>query len=103
MDLTANLLEADPSPLSEQRVCTTGYEGREVTDLPNLLKCLDAILIDIRFSPTERPLKWRKDYLKLLLRKRYLHVPSLRNRAHTETDRIAIQNFTLGIKIIINC
>ena len=80
MDLTANLLEADPTPVSEQRIYTTGYEGREVTDLPGLLKHLDAILIDIRFIPPDRPLKWRKDYLKLLLRKRYMHVPVLGNR-----------------------
>jgi hypothetical protein len=38
MDLTANLLEADPSPLSEQRIYTTGYEGREVTLLPGFVK-----------------------------------------------------------------
>jgi hypothetical protein len=100
MNLTANLLEVDPRPLSAQRIYTTGYEGREVTDLPNLLKYLDAILIDIRFSPPERPLKWRKDYLKLLLKKRYLHIPSLGNRAHEVSKRIAIQNMTLGIKIM---
>ena len=96
-----NLLETDPIPSPEQRIYTTGYEGREVTDLPELLTNLDAVLVDIRFSPAERPLKWRKDYLKLLLKNRYLHVPSLGNRHQPSSEKkIAIQNLALGIKII---
>jgi hypothetical protein len=38
MDLTANLLEADPSLVSQQRIYTTGYEGTEAADLSSLLK-----------------------------------------------------------------
>jgi uncharacterized protein (DUF488 family) len=107
MDLIANLLKPDPGSasgvarqLTNQRIYTTGYEGREVTDLPVLLNSLDAVLVDIRFSPGERPLKWRKDYLKLLLKKRYLHIPSLGNRHQPSPEKIAIQNLALGIKII---
>jgi len=107
MDLIANLLKSEPpSPsrqLTNQRIYTTGFEGREVTDLPELLTALDALLIDIRFSPAERPLKWRKDYLKLLLKNRYRHIPLLGNRPHNaEPNKFAIHNLFVGIKIIIN-
>ena len=95
MNLIENLLESDPKPISEQRIYMTGYEGREVTLLPELLKHLDAILIDIRFSHSERPIQWRKDYLKLLLKGRYLHVPNLGNRAAERSGKVSIQNLAL--------
>jgi hypothetical protein len=101
MDSSRNLLQSDPTPVSEQqRIYTTGYEGREVTDLPALLTRLDAILIDIRFAPSDRPIQWRKDYLKLLLKQRYLHVPLLGNRPQSEPGKFALHNPVLGIKII---
>jgi hypothetical protein len=100
MDLSRNLSEADPPPAFEQRIYTTGYEGREVTLLPGLLTRLDAVLIDIRFAPPERPIQWRKDYLKLLLKHRYRHVPLLGNRPHSEPGKFALHNPALGIKII---
>lgn len=58
------------------------------------------MLIDIRFVPWSRQLEWRKDYLQLLLKKRYLHVSHLGNRAYQEEGKIAIQNLSLGIKVI---
>lgn len=100
MNPIKNLLESDPSAATEQKIYTTGYEGREVTFLPGLLKHLDAVLIDIRFTPLERPIQWRKDYLKLLLKGRYLHVPNLGNRAPESSGKVSIQNLALGIKVI---
>jgi uncharacterized protein (DUF488 family) len=100
MDLVANLFKADVKPSSIQRIYTTSLVGREVTELPDLLKALEAVLIDIRFAPEKMPLKWSKEYFKLLLKNKYLHVPSLGNRASKESGKISIQNLNLGIKII---
>jgi uncharacterized protein (DUF488 family) len=58
-------------------------------------------LIDIRFAPTTgKQVEWRKDYLRLLLKDRYLHVPHLGNRISKGSGRHSIQNLSLGIKII---
>jgi uncharacterized protein (DUF488 family) len=100
MNLVENLLQGEIYSKPDQKIYTTGFEGREVTALPQLLSRLEAILIDIRFAPAGMPLKWSKEYLKLLLKRKYLHVPSLGNRSYKETGKIAIQNLALGIKII---
>lgn len=84
----------------KQLVFTTGYIDRNVTRLPILLCALNAILIDIRFNPTDRKPQWGKDYLKLLLKDKYRHIPSLGNRAKSESGQISIQNLNLGIRVI---
>jgi uncharacterized protein (DUF488 family) len=78
---------------------TTGYTDKNVADLPDLLENLDAVLVDIRFSPNSRQIVWTKDYLSLLLKRNYQHVPQLGNRAFKE-GKIQIQNLELGIRLI---
>ena len=81
---------------------TTGYANQDVTLLPDLLDFLDAHLVDIRFAPTVgSQIQWRKDYLRLLLKDRYRHIPHLGNRLAQESGKSSIQNLALGIKIII--
>ena len=99
MDLIGSLLETEPAKQTKQKIYTTGFGSREVTDLPKLLESLNAILIDIRFIPEVKPIQWSKEYLKLLLKNKYLHVPSLGDRKSKE-GRMVIQNLSLGIKII---
>ena len=82
-------------------IFTTGYTDKNVADLPDLLENLDAILIDIRFSPSSKEIIWTKDYLSLMLRRRYQHIPQLGNRADKE-GKIQIQNLELGIRLITN-
>jgi hypothetical protein len=102
MSFLANILaEKSKKGLVAPCVCTTGFGDKDFTDLPNLLDFLDAVLIDIRFAPTiGRRVEWRKDYLRLLLKDRYLHVPHLGNRISKGSGRHSIQNLNLGIKII---
>jgi hypothetical protein len=69
MDLLAKLLKPENQITEVQRIYTISCKGREVTELPKLLTELDAILVDVRFSPNKASLEWRKDYLKLLLKK----------------------------------
>lgn len=78
---------------------TTGYTDKKVADLPSLLENLDAVLVDIRFSTNSRQIVWTKNYLSLLLKRRYQHVPQLGNRAFRE-GKIQIQNLELGIRLI---
>lgn len=85
----------------EQKIYTTGYTGKDVNDLKPLLETLEAMLIDIRFSPYSRIFHWRKVYLKSLLGDRYRHIPNLGNRTFKE-NKITIQNLELGIKTILN-
>ena len=100
MSLLANLLEGESERELPQRIYTTGFTDRDIALLPALLKSLDAILIDIRFTPTSKQVQWQKDYLRLLLRNKYLHVPHLGNRSSKESGKQAIQNTILSIKII---
>ena len=102
MSFLANLLaEKSKSGLITPCIYTTGFAGKDFTLLPKLLDFLDAVLIDIRFSPiSDKQIQWRKDYLRLLLKDRYLHVPHLGNRISKESGKQSIQNLSLGIKII---
>ena len=102
MSFLANILaEKSKNGLVAPCVCTTGYAGKDFADLPNLLDFLDAVLIDIRFAPTTaKQIHWRKEYLRLLLKDRYLHVPHLGNRISKGSNIHSIQNLNLGIKII---
>jgi hypothetical protein len=66
-----------------------------------LLDFLDTVLIDTRFAPTiSKQVEWRKDYLRLLLKDKYLQVPHLGNRISKGSDKHFIQNLNLGIRII---
>jgi uncharacterized protein (DUF488 family) len=79
---------------------TTGYTGKQVEQLPALLDYYDAILADIRFSPRSRHLQWTRDYLSLMLRERYRHVPALGNRNYKTHDKIQIHNLEIGVRLI---
>ena len=78
---------------------TTGYTGKEVGQLPRLLDFYEAILADIRFAPHSRHLQWTKNYLTLMLKNRYRHVPALGNRNY-KTGGIQIHNLEIGIRLI---
>ena len=102
MSFLANILaEKSKNKSIVSCVYTTGYGNKDFTQLPNLLDFLDAVLIDIRFNPTTgKQIHWRKNYLRLLLKEKYLHVPHLGNRLSRESAKYSIQNLNLGIKII---
>lgn len=80
---------------------TTGYAGKDINDLKTILDALDAVLVDVRFSPTSEILRWRQIYLKTLLREKYHHLSHLGCRAFRE-GRAQIQNLDLGIKILVS-
>jgi hypothetical protein len=65
-----------------------------------MLDRLDAVLVDVRFSPTGEIMFWRQIYLKTLLRGKYHHIAQLGCRAFRE-GKAQIQNLELGIKILV--
>ncbi len=92
ISLLANLLESESDRELPQRIYTTDYTDHDIALLPALL--------DIRFTPTSKQVQWQKDYLRLLLKNKYLHVSHLGNRSSKESGKQSIQNINLGIKII---
>jgi hypothetical protein len=82
------------------QIYTTGYAGKDISDLKPLVESLDATLVDIRFSPYSEVMVWRQVYLKTLLGRKYLHILNLGNRSYKE-GKIAIQNLQLGIETLI--
>ena len=84
-----------------RKIFTTGYSGKEISDLKPMLERLDAMLFDIRFAPYSEIMRWRKVYLKALLGEKYRHIPNLGNRTF-EKEKITIQNLQLGIETLLN-
>jgi uncharacterized protein (DUF488 family) len=82
------------------KIFTTGYTGKAVEQLPALLDFYEAILADIRFVAHSRHLQWTKNYLTLMLKSRYRHVPALGNRNYKTGDAIQIHNLKLGIRLL---
>lgn len=82
------------------KIFTTGYTGQRHESLPALLDFHEAVLADIRFGPSSRHLQWTKNYLELLLKNRYIHVPALGNRNYKTGGAIQIHNLELGIRLI---
>jgi uncharacterized protein (DUF488 family) len=82
------------------QIYSTGYTGKDINDLKPLISALDAVLVDVRFSPTSQVLHWRQNYLKVLLKRKYLHIPNLGNRTFKE-DKITIQNLQLGVETLL--
>ncbi|MGI8669718.1 MAG: hypothetical protein ACR2J3_07700, partial [Aridibacter sp.] len=60
-----------------KKIFTTGYTGKDISNLKPLLETLDAMLIDIRFTPFSQVMHGRKVYLKALLGEKYRHIPNL--------------------------
>ena len=91
----------ETAPQRKNRFFTTGFSSKDINDLKPMLDRLDAVLVDVRFSPTSEIMRWRQIYLKTLLRAKYYHLLQLGNRAFQE-GRVSIQNLDLGIKILLS-
>ena len=98
-DVSEVINETAPQP--KIKFYTTGYADKDINDLKPMFDALDAVLVDVRFSPTSDMMRWRQIYLKTLLLEKYHHVASLGSRAFRERGN-QIQNLDLGIKILIS-
>lgn len=94
-------MTSEIAPKQKIKYYTTGYAGKDINDLKPMLERLDAVLVDVRFSPTSDLMRWRQVYLKTLLREKYRHIPQLGNRA-SRAGVNQIQHLELGLKILIS-
>lgn len=94
-------MTTETAPQPKIKFYTTGYAGKDINDLKPMLDALDAVLVDVRFSPTSEIMRWRQIYLKTLLREKYRHIPQLGNRAFRGRG-IQIQHLDLGVKILVS-
>lgn len=80
---------------------TIGYNGRNVAEIVEFLDKHSAVLADIRSVKTTGDLEWSRDYLSLMLKKRYRHVGALGDRNFGKPGaEIQIQNLSAGIRFI---
>lgn len=95
-------MTTETAPRQKIKFYTTSYAGKDINDLKPLLNTLDAVLVDVRFSPTSEIMRWRQVYFKTLLREKYFHLPQLGNRTFREGSSVQIQNLELGVKVLIS-
>lgn len=96
-----NFTMGEKAALQKIKFYTTGYTGMNIDYLKPMIDGLDAMLVDVRFSPTSDVMRWRQVYLKALLREKYHHVAQLGSRAF-RGGRNQIQNLNLGIKVLVS-
>jgi len=79
-------------------IYTTGYAGKNATDLKALVERLGATVVDIRLVPASRWRKeWRGSELGKLLGDRYVQVRELGNVNYWLGGPIKINNLDAGI------
>lgn len=91
----------DAAPQREVKFYTTGFSGRDISDLKPMLDRLDAVVVDLGFSPTNELMRWRQVCLKALLREKYRHIAQLGNRAN-RAGANQIQHLDLGLKVLLS-
>lgn len=77
------------------QVYTIGYTGRKPADIEKVVKDLDAILLDIRFSPYSRVSHWMGYSLRAKFGDRYHHVKALGN-ANYKGGSVEIVDYAAG-------
>jgi uncharacterized protein (DUF488 family) len=92
---------SETGSLQKIKFYTTSYVGMNIDYLKPMINGLDAVLVDVRFSPISVVLRWRHVYLKTLLREKYHHVAQLGSRAFRQ-GKAQIQNLNLGIQILVS-
>lgn len=86
---------------TDRKIYSTGYANKDINDLKPLLETLEAVLVDIRFTPISEVMHWRQPYLKLLLGNRYLHSVNLGERRFRDDAAVGIQNLKLGVETLL--
>lgn len=75
---------------------TFGYSGRKIAEIRTAILELDAVLVDIRYSPRSRVPMWAAGSLRKEFGTRYFHLEALGNAAYKSGGPIQIADFELG-------
>jgi uncharacterized protein (DUF488 family) len=73
-----------------------GYSGRQSGELLDLADRVEAVVVDIRFSPASRIPAWSRKRLSELLGGRYVHVRELGNKNYRSGGPIALVDYEAG-------
>jgi hypothetical protein len=75
-----------------------GYqEIKKLQKLVSLVDALDAILVDVRYSPNSRDPQWRQRAIEKKLGLRYFHLRDLGNKAYKQAGTIEFVDLPRGI------
>lgn len=80
-------------------IYTVGYSGWTPAQLQETATRLDAVVVDIRLSPTSRRPEWRSDALARLLRDRYEVLSDLGNVNYRVSEPIVLANPGPGVVV----
>lgn len=88
-----------------QSLYTLGYTGVPIAALQDGLEELDALLVDIRYSPFSRAPMWQKRSMRGRFGDwptgRYLHLPSLGNVNYKTPEKgIQIKDMDAGLEVV---
>lgn len=84
-----------------KEVYDLGYQNvKDISTLVTVVKRLDAILIDVRYSPKSRNTTWSGSNLKKVFGERYIHIPELGNVNYKNDHAIELFNKEKGLKIL---
>ncbi len=79
-----------------------GYTGRTPAQLLAAAKSLDAIVVDIRFSPHSRVIHWQQRGLQALLGRRYRWIKELGNPHYQGDVEMCLYNPDNGIPRLLD-
>jgi uncharacterized protein (DUF488 family) len=82
-----------------REVYTAGYSGRTPEVFKKIVVQMDAVVLDIRFSPVSRNPRCGKGSLECLLNERYKHVRAFGNRNY-RGGAIELVDPEAGVKIV---
>lgn len=79
------------------KVYTLGYSGRKPEEIKKIVNDLDAILVDIRFSPRSRVPRWaKKNLIALVGGSHYHHLKAFGNENYKSGGPIKFVDFEAG-------
>jgi len=78
-----------------------GYQNvKDFSFLVTVVKRLDAVLVDVRYSPKSRNPTWSGSNLKKVFGERYVHIPELGNVNYKSNHAIELFDKDKGLKIL---
>lgn len=79
------------------KLYTLGYKNWSFYDFIDKIKEIDAIVVDVRFSPKGYSPFWSKSNLDKTLKNKYIHIPELGNKNYNSPDKpIEISDIDYG-------
>ena len=81
-------------------IYTIGYSGRSLSSLVSLVQELDAVLVDIRFSPASRNPDFSGKRLREALGERYVHLKAVGNETYRSGGPVKMADPSAGVEAL---